>query len=125
MAGPERPSVLLVMSDEHAPQFAGFHGHPLVQTPHLDRLAGGGTVFADAICNSPLCVPSRASFMAGLHLHRIGNPNGRGGTAAHLCGRRGRCRQGRGAPADGRDWRVTTATGAAASCGGVASRSNS
>jgi choline-sulfatase len=72
MAGPERPNILLIMSDEHAPQFSGFHGHPLVQTPQLDRLAADGVVFDNAYCNSPLCVPSRASFMSGLHLHRIG-----------------------------------------------------
>lgn len=72
MAGADRPNMLVIMSDEHAPQFAGFHGHPLVQTPALDRLAAEGVVFDNAYCNSPLCVPSRASFMSGLHLHRIG-----------------------------------------------------
>ncbi|HEV7214020.1 MAG TPA: sulfatase-like hydrolase/transferase [Chloroflexota bacterium] len=72
MPGTERPNILLIMSDEHAPQFAGFHGHHLVQTPHLDTLASDGVVFDSAYCNSPLCVPSRASFMAGLHLHRTG-----------------------------------------------------
>ena len=60
------------MSDEHAPQVSSPYGHPFVQTPHMQRLADQGVVFEQGYCNSPLCVPSRASFMTGRHLHRIG-----------------------------------------------------
>lgn len=60
------------MSDEHAPHFSGFGGHPLVKTPHLDRLAAGGVLFRNAYCNSPLCVPSRMSFMTGRYPHHNG-----------------------------------------------------
>ncbi|MGE3796871.1 MAG: sulfatase-like hydrolase/transferase [Thermomicrobiales bacterium] len=70
-ASPDRPNLLLIMSDEHAPQFAGFHGHPIVKTPHLDRLAAGGVVFDNAYCNSPICSPSRMSFMTGKYVHHI------------------------------------------------------
>ena len=66
------PNLLIIMSDEHAPQFSGVYGHPLVQTPHLDRLAGEGVLFENAYCNSPLCGPSRMSFMTGRHIHQIG-----------------------------------------------------
>jgi choline-sulfatase len=68
------PNLLVVMSDEHAPQFSGFGGHPVVQTPNLDRLAATGVHFANAYCASPLCTPSRMSFMTGRHVHR--NPGG-------------------------------------------------
>jgi choline-sulfatase len=68
----DRPNVLVVMSDEHAPQFSGFGGHPLVKTPHLDRLAAGGVRFRNAYCSSPLCVPSRMSFMTGRYPHHNG-----------------------------------------------------
>lgn len=67
-----RPNILIVMSDEHAPQVSSPYGHPFIQTPNLQRLADGGHVFENSYCNSPLCVPSRASFMTGRHLHRIG-----------------------------------------------------
>ncbi len=67
-----RPNILFIMSDEHAPHFTGFHGHPLVRTPHLDRLAACGTVFEHAYCNSPLCAPSRMSLMTGRYIHNIG-----------------------------------------------------
>lgn len=67
-----QPNILLIMSDEHAPQFSGLHGHPLVQTPQLDRLAASGTTFDAAYCNSPLCSPSRMSLMTGRYIHTIG-----------------------------------------------------
>jgi choline-sulfatase len=38
----------------------------------MQRLADEGTVFENAYCNSPLCVPSRASFMTGQHLYKTG-----------------------------------------------------
>ncbi|MDQ3700850.1 MAG: sulfatase-like hydrolase/transferase [Chloroflexota bacterium] len=65
-----RPNILVIMADEHAPQFSGFGGHPLVRTPHLDRLAASGVLFQNTYCNSPLCVPSRMSFMTGRYVHR-------------------------------------------------------
>lgn len=68
----ERPNILLIMSDEHDPAVTGCHGHPCVQTPHLDRLAEDGVTFDAAYCNSPMCVPSRASFLTGRYAHEIG-----------------------------------------------------
>ncbi|HEX2517413.1 MAG TPA: sulfatase-like hydrolase/transferase [Chloroflexota bacterium] len=66
------PNLLVIMSDEHAPQFSGFGGHPLVRTPHLDRLAARGVLFQNAYCASPLCVPSRMAFMTGRYPHHNG-----------------------------------------------------
>ena len=67
-----RPNILMIFSDEHNARMAGYAGHPIVRTPNLDRLAAGGVAFDNAYCNSPLCSPSRQSFMAGLHCHDIG-----------------------------------------------------
>lgn len=67
----QRPNFLIIMSDEHAPHFSGVYGHRLVKTPHLDRLAGQGVLFENAYCNSPLCGPSRMSFMTGRYIHHI------------------------------------------------------
>ena len=66
------PNLLIIMSDEHAPMYSGPYGHPLVQTPHMDRLAEDGVTFTNAYCNSPLCMPSRMSFMTGKYIHHIG-----------------------------------------------------
>ena len=65
------PNLLIIMSDEHAPMFSSPYGHPLVQTPNLDRLAEDGITFTNAYCNSPLCMPSRMSFMTGKYIHHI------------------------------------------------------
>ena len=51
---------------------AGPYRHPFVQTPHMDRLAEDGATFTNAYCNSPLCMPSRMSFMTGRYIHKIG-----------------------------------------------------
>lgn len=68
----DRPNILLVMADQLAPQTLPSYGHPVVQTPHLDRLAGEGVVFENAYCNFPLCSPSRASMLSGRLPSRIG-----------------------------------------------------
>ena len=67
-----RPNFLLIMTDEHAPMYSGAYGHPLVRTPNMDRLASEGVTFDNAYCNSPLCLPSRMSFMTGRYVNRIG-----------------------------------------------------
>lgn len=67
-----RPNIVLIMADQLAPQFTGAYGHPVVKTPHMDALAKRGMRFDAAYCNSPLCAPSRASFMAGQFVTKIG-----------------------------------------------------
>jgi choline-sulfatase len=60
------------MSDEHAWWAAGAFGHPFVRTPNIDRLAAAGVTFDRAYCNSPVCAPSRASFLTGRLPTRLG-----------------------------------------------------
>lgn len=66
------PNVLLIMADQLNPRFLGAYGSTVAQTPHIDALAASGTVFEDFYCNSPLCVPSRASMVSGQHTSRLG-----------------------------------------------------
>lgn len=61
----ERYNVLLLLSDEHNPKFSEPYGHPFVSTPNMAKLAQRGTVFENAYCPSPLCLPSRSSFLSG------------------------------------------------------------
>src|SRR5690606_34961955 len=62
-------NVLILLSDEHNARVMGCAGHPLVQTPRLDRLAREGTRFANAYTSSPICVPARASIATGRYVH--------------------------------------------------------
>ena len=64
-------NLLFIMSDEHSRRVLGCYGHPMIRTPNLDRLAARGARFTDAYCNSPICVPSRASFATGRYVHDI------------------------------------------------------
>ncbi|MBT3382021.1 MAG: sulfatase-like hydrolase/transferase [Lentisphaerae bacterium] len=65
MPSTDRPNVLIIMSDQHSRHFLGCYGNDIVRTPHLDALAARGMRFESAYCPSPLCVPSRMSFMTG------------------------------------------------------------
>lgn len=71
-AAANRPNILMIFSDQHNANMAGFMGSKTVRTPNLDRFAAQGTTFTNAYCNAPLCSPSRQSFMAGLYAHQIG-----------------------------------------------------
>jgi len=64
-------NLLVIMSDEHNPKVMGLNGHPLVQTPNLDRLAQEGTTFTSAY-TCPVCVPARAAFAVGKYVHQAG-----------------------------------------------------
>src|SRR5258707_15331510 len=60
------PNILIVMADQMAPVMLPNYGHPLVRATNMQALARDGVVFDSAYCASPLCAPSRASFMSGL-----------------------------------------------------------
>ncbi len=60
----KKPNILVLMVDQLAPQALGCYGHKVVHSPNIDKLANNGLVFDSAYCNSPLCTPSRASFIS-------------------------------------------------------------
>jgi arylsulfatase A-like enzyme len=59
-------NILLIHSDQHRWDCVGCHGHPLLATPNLDRLAREGTDFTHAFTPIPLCVPARVSLLTGV-----------------------------------------------------------
>lgn len=65
-------NLLYIISDEHRRDALGCYGHPLVQTPHLDRLAANGVRFTNAYTPCPMCVPTRAALHTGRWVHQIG-----------------------------------------------------
>ncbi|MEM0969088.1 MAG: sulfatase [Verrucomicrobiota bacterium] len=68
----ERKNVLLLISDNHTWTDLGCYGHPVVQTPNLDRLAAEGVRFEQAFATTASCGPSRAVMYTGLLTHANG-----------------------------------------------------
>ena len=70
--GEKQPNILVIMADQLSAPALPCYGHKIVKAPHISMLAEHGVVFENAYCNSPLCAPSRFSFMAGRLASRIG-----------------------------------------------------
>ncbi|MDQ3625157.1 MAG: sulfatase-like hydrolase/transferase, partial [Verrucomicrobiota bacterium] len=52
----DRPNVLIVLVDDAGYGDFGCHGHPFLQTPHIDRLHGESVRFTDFHV-APMCTP--------------------------------------------------------------------
>jgi len=61
-----RPNILLLMVDQWRADALGCAGHPVVETPHLDTLAAGGTRFRQAYTACPSCIAARAALLTGM-----------------------------------------------------------
>lgn len=61
----KKPNILVIQADQLTASVLPMYGHPLVQTPHISRLAEQGMTFLNAYCNNPVCAPSRASMLTG------------------------------------------------------------
>ena len=69
---PRQPNILVILSDQHAPDVMACAGDPVVRTPNLDALAARGVRFDNAYCAAPICVPSRMTMLTGRHCSDIG-----------------------------------------------------
>src|SRR5579875_2097713 len=68
-----QPNILMICADQFRTDFVGANGaNPSVRTPNLDALCRRGTNFQQAVCNQPLCSPSRASFLTGRNATETG-----------------------------------------------------
>lgn len=57
--------MVLVMTDQQRGDCLGAEGHPVLETPHLDSLAGEGVRFRHAYSTCPACIPARRTLMTG------------------------------------------------------------
>jgi len=74
----ERPNILFIFSDDHAPHAIGAYNgwlKPVNPTPNIDRLARQGMLFENSFCTNSICGPSRAVIMSGKHSHKNGFMN--------------------------------------------------
>ena len=61
-AAPDRPNVLIVLSDDHGYGDIGAHGHPFLKTPNMDKLYAESVRFTDFHV-APMCSPTRGQLM--------------------------------------------------------------
>src|SRR5688572_13630153 len=66
------PNFVFLIADDHAGYVMGCDGNRNAATPNLDQLAASGTRFSANYCNSPVCTPSRQSFLTGQLPHAAG-----------------------------------------------------
>jgi arylsulfatase A-like enzyme len=79
-----RPNFLFILIDDLRYNALGCLGHPFVKTPNIDRIAHEGCTFANAFVTTPLCSPSRASFLTGRYVRSHGVlGNGDNGALSH------------------------------------------
>jgi arylsulfatase A-like enzyme len=62
---PTRPNVVFILSDDQGPWAAGCYGNLEIRTPNIDRLAATGVRFRNFFVATPVCSPSRATFLTG------------------------------------------------------------
>jgi N-acetylglucosamine-6-sulfatase len=67
-----RPNLVFVLVDDMRWDDFAAGGHAFMETPHMDRLAREGARFTNAFATTPLCSPSRASFLTGQYPHTNG-----------------------------------------------------
>ena len=68
----DRQNLLILMADQLTAGALPAYGNRTARTPHIDALAAAGVVFDSFYCNSPLCAPSRFSFLSGRLPSEIG-----------------------------------------------------
>ena len=63
--GEHRPNVVMFMTDDHGAWALGSYGCPEMDTPNIDRVAAGGARFTRAYACTPVCSPSRMTWLTG------------------------------------------------------------
>ena len=61
----KRSNILLIMTDQQRGDCIGIDGHPVLQTPNMDAIAGEGVRFTRCYSTCPVCIPARRSLMSG------------------------------------------------------------
>ena len=71
----QRPNIILIMADDQGWGETGYHHHPVLKTPNLDKMAKNGLRFDRFYAGAPVCSPTRASILTGRECARAGVPN--------------------------------------------------
>jgi len=66
-----KPNILWLCTDQQRYDTIAELGYPDVSTPNIDKLVKHGTTFERTYCQSPICTPSRASFLTGMYASSV------------------------------------------------------
>ena len=72
------PNILWICTDQQRFDTISALNNTQLKTPNIDKLVATGVAFERAYCQSPICTPSRASFLTGMYpssVHACGNGN--------------------------------------------------
>lgn len=69
-----KPNIIFILADDLGVNGLSCYGSDKFSTPHIDRLAAGGTRYTNAY-TAPLCGPSRALILTGRYAFRTGATN--------------------------------------------------
>ena len=72
LAGPTKPNLIVILTDDQGYGDVGFNGSEDIRTPNMDRLAREGVRFTDGYVTYPVCGPSRAGLLTGRYQDRFG-----------------------------------------------------
>ena len=70
-----QPNILFLLADDQRYDTLGCAGHPIVQTPTIDRLAADGVRFRNAFVTTSICWVSRATILTGQWARSHATPN--------------------------------------------------
>lgn len=68
---PTLPNILFILTDDQGIGDLSLHGNDSIRTPNMDRLLTEGARFTRFYV-SPVCAPTRASFLSGMYAPRTG-----------------------------------------------------
>ncbi len=74
-----QPNILFILADDMRNDSMGCAGHPVLQTPVLDKLAAQGVRFENGFVTTSICMASRACIFTGMTETGHGYTGGKGG----------------------------------------------
>ncbi len=72
LSAAKQPNIIIFLADDLGYGDLGCYGHPIIKTPHIDKLASEGVRLTDCHSGGTVCSPSRASLLTGRAPYRTG-----------------------------------------------------
>ncbi len=69
---PDGPNLITIVTDDQGRWAMGAYGNREIRTPSMDRIAREGAIFTNAIVATPVCSPSRATWLTGRYPTELG-----------------------------------------------------